>query len=187
MGYRPSTMSTTGGRRTSRAFLALTVLFALVWLVSVAVRAPASGPAGRVATTSATGGATGRAAMVRQHRLLGGLVANRRDKSGRYGSTLLGMQPRALKIALLVAAGAGSPATVPPRQRTQPALVASRAPPLLQLGPDLSVMPAGALPGGWLALPGNVKATKGSLTPGSSSTPDQPARQRGPHAGSELV
>jgi hypothetical protein len=127
-------MSAVGDRCTSRAFPALTVLLTLVWVVGVAAPAPANGPAAHVAaTTSANGGAAARAAMVRQHRVLGGLVANRRDKSGRSGPTLFGMQSQALETVLLVAAGAGSFAAVRPRQRTQPALVDARAPPLLRL------------------------------------------------------
>lgn len=123
-------MSAIGDWRTSRAFPALMVLLALVWLVSVAAPAPANGPAAHVAVATS---ANGRAAMVRQHGVFGGLVANRGDKSGRYGPILLAMQTGALETALLVAAGFGLAAAVCPRRRTQPALVEARAPPLLQL------------------------------------------------------
>jgi hypothetical protein len=126
-------MSTIRDRHGSRAFPALTVLLTLVWLVSVAAPASANGPAAHLAAATSANGRVAMAAMVRHHRVLGGLVANRRAKSGRYGSILLGMQTGALETTPLVAAGSGSPAADHRRRRTQPALVDARAPPLLQL------------------------------------------------------
>jgi hypothetical protein len=127
MRYRRPTMNATRDQRTSRAFLALTVLLTLVWPASVVASAFADGPAVHIAAMS--GG--GKRAMVRQQRPLGGLVANWRDKRARYGPTPLGMQTGALEIKLLVAAGSGSPAARP-RRRSQSAAVDARAPPSLQ-------------------------------------------------------
>lgn len=122
-------MSAIPDQRTSRAFLALTVLLALVWPASVAASAPANSPAHVAAATSLNG----KAATVCPQRRLGGLVANRRNKCGRHGPFLLGMQTGALGTVRLVAAGSGSPAARP-RHRRQPARADARAPPSLQLG-----------------------------------------------------
>lgn len=131
MRYRRPTMSAIRDQRTSRAFLALTVLLALVWPVSVAASALADGPAAHIAAATSPGLER---TMVRQHGWLGGLVANRRDRCGRYGAILLGMRTGAPRTVLLVAAGLGSSAAARPRRWSQPALVDARAPPSLQFG-----------------------------------------------------
>ncbi len=124
-------MSAIRDQRTSRAFLALTVLLTLVSPASVAASALADGPAAHIVAATSPGD---KRTMVRQHGRLGGLVANRRDRCGRYGAIMLGMRTGAPGTVLLVAAGLGSSAAARPCRRTQPALVDARAPPSLQLG-----------------------------------------------------
>ena len=123
-------MSAIRHQRASRAFPALTLPLALAWMVSVASPAPADGLA--AATTAATS-ANGRAAVVRQYQPFGGLVADRRDRPGRHGPILLGMQTGALATLLLVAAGSRSPTAVRPRRQPQQASIDARAPPPLRL------------------------------------------------------
>jgi hypothetical protein len=134
--------------RARRALPALTVLLALAWLVSAAAPAPGNGLAAPSASANA------KAAMVRQHQVLGGLVAHRRDKPGRSGLILLGVQTGALATLLLVAAGSRSPAAAHPRRRIRHALVDARAPPRSG-SPDLAVCPPGAMPGARLGHAGN--------------------------------
>jgi hypothetical protein len=117
-------------QRTSRAFLPLTILLALVWPASVTASAPANSLAERAAAVTP---ASGSAAMVWQHGRLGGLVANRRSTRGRYGPLLVGTPTGAREIVLLIAAVARSAAAAGPRRWTQSARVGARAPPLLQL------------------------------------------------------
>jgi hypothetical protein len=124
-------MSAIRDQRTSRAFLPLTMLLALVWPASVAASAPANSLAAHaVAATQALGPAT----MVWRHGRLGDLGADRYGTRGRYGPVQLGMPTGALGIVPLVAAGARSTAAARPRRRAQTAPVDARAPPLFQLG-----------------------------------------------------